>query len=137
VDTDADTDRLTVREIVAEGENDRVALALLEIERETLNEALVDAKRDELPERDPANDAERELDARLVRLVLPVRVIERDKLIDREAEALGVADLEVERVRELLTLGVRLPDMDGDGRHWQHAFNVVRQLSSFRAPVTK
>ena len=102
-----------------------------------LNEALVDANTDLLPERDPANDAESDSDAGFDGLVLPLRVIERDELIDRDVEALCEADTERERVIELLTLGVRVADRDGDGRHWQHALKVVRQLSSLSAPVAK
>ena len=136
-ETDGEADRVCVREIVTEAENDRVSLALFEIEREMLNEALVDANTDALPERDPANDAESDSDAGFDGLVLSLRVIERDELIDRDVEALCEADTELERVPELLTLGVRVADRDGDGRHWQHALKVVRQLSSLSAPVAK
>jgi hypothetical protein len=76
-----------------------------------------------------------------------VAVKEDDTVVDAEFDRESVMEADSLSDADMLSDGERLPvDVglsdelgvcDGDGRHMQHAFAVVRQLSSFSAPVAK
>ena len=127
VDNDRDSDLLSDREAVDDAVSDEVT------ERERVDDGDCDA------DSDKERPAEGETDALAAgeKLADEETVREREPEGEREAEADREPDNEALRLRLDDTLGEGLGVIDGDGRHWQQAFAVARQLSSLSAPVAK
>ena len=138
-DSDGETDAVRVKDAKAETLPmlDADWLVLREKVAEIVDEAVMLRDTDALAVKDPnkllLNVSDLDTDAVCVTL----EETEEEAVALRENDKLP----ETERLTDLLLEDVGLSDelgvCDGDGRHMQHAFAVVRQLSSFSAPVAK